>query len=65
LPLWLTAYFFVFFRIVPLWEKVFNYQIILVGTIAGVAATVGAISTLVSPDTFILPCYVHVGSSEV
>lgn len=50
--------------VVPLWEKVLNYEIILVGTIAGVAATVGAISTLVSPDTFILPCYVHVGSSK-
>ncbi|CAC5397609.1 SLC32A [Mytilus coruscus] len=32
--------------VVPLWERVLNYEIILVGTLAGIAATVAAIKTL-------------------
>ncbi|XP_052090183.1 uncharacterized protein LOC127726769 [Mytilus californianus] len=47
--------------VVPLWERVLNYEIILVGTLAGIAATVAAIKTLVSPDTFSVPCYINPG----
>ncbi|XP_063402409.1 uncharacterized protein LOC134686665 [Mytilus trossulus] len=47
--------------VIPLWEKVLNYEIIFVGTLAGIAATAAAIKTLVSPDTFSVPCYINPG----
>ncbi|XP_060063323.1 uncharacterized protein LOC132543823 [Ylistrum balloti] len=43
--------------IIPLWEKVLNYEIIAIGLTAGVASTVSAVIGIVQPDTFTVPCY--------
>ncbi|XP_041354276.1 amino acid transporter AVT1A-like isoform X2 [Gigantopelta aegis] len=45
---------------IPLHTKVANYEIVLVGLVAGAAATYSAISGLASPDAFTLPCYVNI-----
>ncbi|KAH3898158.1 hypothetical protein DPMN_022377 [Dreissena polymorpha] len=42
---------------IPLHTKVLNYEIIIVGLIAGVASSYSAIQGLVT-DKFTVPCYV-------
>ncbi|XP_033741064.1 amino acid transporter AVT1J-like [Pecten maximus] len=45
---------------IPLWRKVLNYEILAIGVLAGVAASVSAIINIVSPDSFSTPCYVNI-----
>lgn len=47
------------FRFIPLWQRVFSLEIILIGIIGGVAATVSAIIAIASPNSLSVPCYVH------
>ncbi|XP_033741065.1 amino acid transporter AVT1I-like [Pecten maximus] len=42
------------------WRKVLNYEIICIGVLAGVTATVSAIINIVSPDSFSVPCYINI-----
>ncbi|XP_052811305.1 uncharacterized protein LOC128238973 isoform X1 [Mya arenaria] len=42
---------------VPLHTKVFNYEIVVVGFIAGIASTYSALESLIS-DKFTVPCYI-------
>ncbi|XP_060067512.1 uncharacterized protein LOC132547726 [Ylistrum balloti] len=48
---------------IPLWRKVLNYEILGLGVVAGVAASVSAIINIVSPDSFSMPCYVNISSA--
>ncbi|XP_041354708.1 amino acid transporter AVT1C-like isoform X3 [Gigantopelta aegis] len=45
---------------IPLHTKVANYVIVVVGLVAGAAATYSAISGLASPDVFSLPYYMDI-----
>ncbi|KAK7474591.1 hypothetical protein BaRGS_00034175 [Batillaria attramentaria] len=49
---------------VPLHVKVLNVEIILVGMVAGVAATYSAVKVLASPNTFTPPCYVNMTAAS-
>ncbi|XP_021379870.1 amino acid transporter ANTL2-like [Mizuhopecten yessoensis] len=48
---------------IPLWKRVLNYEIMCIGVIAGVAASMSAIINIVSPDSFSMPCYVNISSA--
>lgn len=45
--------------LIPLWQRVLNYEIILIGTVGGLAATISAIIAITSPDSLSVPCYIH------
>ncbi|XP_063402416.1 uncharacterized protein LOC134686672 [Mytilus trossulus] len=45
--------------LIPLWQRVFSLEIILIGIVGGVAATVSAIIAIASPNSLSVPCYVH------
>ncbi|XP_033741068.1 amino acid transporter AVT1A-like [Pecten maximus] len=45
---------------IPLWRKVLNYEILAIGVLAGLAASVSAVINIVSPDSFSMPCYVNI-----
>ncbi|PVD28156.1 hypothetical protein C0Q70_10741 [Pomacea canaliculata] len=49
---------------VPLFEKVANVEIMVVGLVAGVAATYSAILSLASPDAFTPPCYINITAAS-
>ncbi|PVD28157.1 hypothetical protein C0Q70_10742 [Pomacea canaliculata] len=49
---------------VPLFEKVANVEIMVVGLVAGIAATYSAVSSLVSPGTFAPPCYISIAAAS-
>ncbi|XP_074659614.1 uncharacterized protein LOC141912272 [Tubulanus polymorphus] len=46
-------------RFVPLHKTVFHYELIIIAVIAGSISTYAAIEDIVSPDTFVYPCYVN------
>ena len=52
-------FIFIFCRFIPLWQKVFNYEIIVIGIVGGIAATVSAIISIASPNSLSVPCYIH------
>ncbi|KAK7478884.1 hypothetical protein BaRGS_00029865 [Batillaria attramentaria] len=49
---------------VSLFEKVLNAEIMIVGLLAGIAATYSAIRDLASPDTFTPPCYINITAAS-
>ncbi|XP_064594698.1 uncharacterized protein LOC135461499 [Liolophura sinensis] len=49
---------------VPLHMKVMNYEILMVGVVAGIASTYSAITDLSAPGSFTLPCYINMTSAE-
>lgn len=50
---------------IPLWEKVLDYEVIFIGIAGGIAATVSAITVIVSPDTFVAPCYINITKASL
>lgn len=53
----LLTFTFFRFRFLPLYQKVFLYEIIFVGLSAGLAATYSAFTDLIE-NKFTVPCYV-------
>ncbi|XP_076079475.1 uncharacterized protein LOC143049691 [Mytilus galloprovincialis] len=49
--------------LIPLWQKVLNIEIICIGIIGGLAATVSAILTIATPDSLSVPCYVSLNGA--
>ena len=53
----ILVFFLCFSQGLPLWVKVMNIEIIVLGTVAGIASTYSAIKAIISSD-FSKPCYV-------
>uniref|UniRef100_T1JQJ5 Amino acid transporter transmembrane domain-containing protein n=2 Tax=Tetranychus urticae TaxID=32264 RepID=T1JQJ5_TETUR len=51
-------------RRISLFEKLHCYKIIIIGIIGGVCATVAAIVAILSPGTFVLPCYIDLNCTN-
>ncbi|VDI84359.1 Hypothetical predicted protein [Mytilus galloprovincialis] len=49
--------------LIPLWQKVLNIEIICIGIIGGLAATVSAIIAIATPDSLSVPCYVSLNGA--
>ncbi|CAD5122452.1 DgyrCDS10876 [Dimorphilus gyrociliatus] len=50
---------------VPLHHKVICCQLMIIGTLGGIATTYSAISTISSSKTFFLPCYVNITAADL
>ncbi|XP_021379905.1 uncharacterized protein LOC110467220 [Mizuhopecten yessoensis] len=48
-------------RVIPLWKAMLNYGILGLGVLAGFVTSLSAIISILSPDSFSLPCYINIG----
>ncbi|XP_047478008.1 amino acid transporter AVT1B-like, partial [Penaeus chinensis] len=51
-------------RTMPLWERVYLIEIICVGVVGGIAATVSAFIAILDPDNFGMNCFVNFSGVE-
>ncbi|XP_064629067.1 uncharacterized protein LOC135488399 [Lineus longissimus] len=51
-------------RPISLHQRVFHYEIMVIAVLVGISATYAAIEGIVSPDSFVLPCYVNIDAAE-
>ncbi|KAG1705781.1 Amino acid transporter AVT1D [Nymphon striatum] len=49
---------------VPLWEKIMLIEIMIVGIVGGSISTYVAFTKIISPASFILPCYVDINAAS-
>ena len=45
------------YRILPLWERIYCWVLIVIGVVGGASATVTAVYNIIATD-FSVPCYV-------
>ncbi|XP_064628605.1 uncharacterized protein LOC135488099 [Lineus longissimus] len=51
-------------RPISLHQRVFHYEIMVIAVLVGISATYAAIEGIVSPDSFVPPCYVDINAAE-
>ncbi|XP_052090182.1 uncharacterized protein LOC127726768 [Mytilus californianus] len=44
--------------VIPMWQKILNTKIVMIGILGGTAATVSAIIDITNPESLSVPCYV-------
>lgn len=44
--------------VIPMWQKILNTKIVIIGILGGTAATVSAIIDITNPESLSVPCYV-------
>ncbi|XP_064638885.1 uncharacterized protein LOC135494650 [Lineus longissimus] len=50
-------------RQIPLHQRVFHYEIMIVAVLIGIAATYAAVEGIVNPNSFVSPCYVDISAA--
>lgn len=46
-------------RVIPLWERVALWEIVIVGSVGGIASTVSAFIAIIDPDSFSQSCFTN------